>query len=166
MTVLSTSDGLSQSLPTIIRCSHGSNAAFRSAFRQQRASCLTSSSVGAADWHGATPSCLRARNTGWRNTGLHDPMPTPDTEPKYHSHTQRKCRLWWPPHANGITRIVGLSLCCGGGRHHSDHEDCPDQCAHLSLHWVQPTPWSSTHTNVINVSIRLRLRALQVMFPD
>jgi hypothetical protein len=42
-------------------------------------------------------------------------------------------------HANGITRIVGLSLYCGGGRHHSHHEDCPDQCAHLSLHYVQPT---------------------------
>jgi hypothetical protein len=41
-------------------------------------------------------------------------------------------------HANGITRIVGLSLYCGSGRHHSRHEDCPNQCAHLSLHYVQP----------------------------
>ena len=40
-------------------------------------------------------------------------------------------------HANGITRIVGLSLYCGGGRHHSHHEDCPDRGTHLSLHYVQ-----------------------------
>lgn len=69
----------------------------RSVKCQQRTSCLTNSSFGVADWHAATPSCLRARNTGWRSTGLHDPMPTPDTEPKYHSHTQWKCRLWWRP---------------------------------------------------------------------
>jgi hypothetical protein len=41
-------------------------------------------------------------------------------------------------HANGITRIVGLSLYCGGGQHHSHHEDRHDQCAHLSLHYVRP----------------------------
>jgi hypothetical protein len=63
----------------------------------QRQTCLTNSSFGVADWHAATPSCLRAHNTGWRSTGLHDPMPTPDTEPKYHSHTQWKCRLWSRP---------------------------------------------------------------------
>lgn len=63
----------------------------------QQQTCLTNSSFGVADWHAATPSCLRAHNTGWQSTGLHDPMPTPDTEPKYHSHTQWKCRLWSRP---------------------------------------------------------------------
>jgi hypothetical protein len=58
---------------------------------------LTSSSFDVADWHAATPSCLPVHNTGWRSTGLLGQMPTPDTEPKYHSHTQWKCRLWWRP---------------------------------------------------------------------